>query len=404
MQDNVLLIDDDRLVHKIVRRSIEPSGFVLSLASDGKEGFAKAIEIVPDVILLDVEMPGDNGYTVCSQLRDHPITEYIPIVFLSSHASINERLQGYEVGADDYLTKPFEAENLVARLKVLSKYRRDRLELQAQYRLAQNTAMIAMSGTSEFALAVQYMEKILTYQTVEEILNGLLEVIERLFLDAVILLKDNGTQERWFSTNGTISPLEKELVATASDKRFLDFGCRTLVRFDPLYMLVRNMPIEDMERYGRVKDLMPVLLSATETKLNSIQTQMSLMSQSSDLKQSFSFIRRNLFNLAKNMVEKRVQSQMLGDRVIEKLTMDMISLGLEEDQEASLLAMIDNAFHELVDEMDVGPILKDSLSFIVQNLQTTVSQHDLLLAAFEDTQKRPVHTQSIEDDNNIELF
>ena len=403
MQDKILLIDDDKLIHKIVRRSIEPSGFDLSLAFDGKEGFAKAIEFVPDVILLDVEMPGDNGYTVCSQLRDHPITEHIPVVFLSSHASINERLQGYEVGADDYLTKPFEAENLVARLKVLSKYRRDRLELQAQYQVAQNTAMIAMTGTSEFALAVQYMEKILGYQTVDETLNGLLDVIDRLYLDAIVLLNSDN-QQQWFSTNGTISPLEKELVLTASDKRFLDFGCRTLVRFEPMFMLVRNMPIEDMDRYGRVKDLMPVLLSATESKLHSIETQMSLVSQSSDLKQSFSFIRRNLFNLAKNMVEKRNLSRMIGDRVIEKLTMDMISMGLEDDQEAALLSLIEDSFYELVDEMDAGPILKDSLSFIVQNLQTTVTQHEKLLEAFENTQKRQVEDETEEDDGNVELF
>jgi CheY-like chemotaxis protein len=399
----VLLIDDDRFIHKVVRRAIEPHGFGIACASDGEEGLAMALEQVPEVILLDVEMPGTNGYEVCTQLRENPVTEHVPVVFLSSKSSLRERLQGYEVGADDYLTKPFESENLVARLKVLGKYRQDRQELHAQYKLAQETAITAMTGTSDFGHAVRYMEKILAYKTVEETINGLLEIIDQLNVDVVLHLKEVD-REQWFSTDGAISPLEKELVETSGDQRFLDFGCRTLINFDPLVMLVRNMPLDDMERYGRLKDLMPVLLSATDTKINSIRTQQALVSQGTDLKQSFSFIRRNLFNVAKNMVERRKESFQLGNRVVEKLTMDMISMGLDEEQEIYIVERLDESFAELLDAMDSGPMLKDSLSFIVQNLENTVNQHSELLEAYLASQQRVVGTTVSNEDDGVELF
>ncbi|MFN3237315.1 MAG: PleD family two-component system response regulator [Pseudomonadales bacterium] len=402
MNIQVLLIDDDRFIHKVVKRAIEPEGFGLACASDGEEGLGMALDQVPEVILLDVEMPGTNGYEVCTQLRENPVTEHVPVVFLSSKSTLRERLQGYEVGADDYLTKPFEAENLVARLKVLGKYRQDRQELHAQYKLAQETAITAMTGTSDFGHAVRYMEKILTYQTVEETINGLLEIIDHLNIDVVLHLKES-VGEQWYSTDGAISPLEKELVESSGEQRFLDFGCRTLINFDPLFMLVRNMPLDDMERYGRLKDLMPVLLSATDTKLNSIRTQQALVSQGSDLKQSFSFIRRNLFDVAKSMVDRRKQSFQIGNRVIEKLTMDMISMGLDEEQEVYIIERLDESFAELLDAMDSGPMLKESLSFILQNLQSTVTQHSELLEAYLASQQRKIEIDEVDDDG-VELF
>ncbi len=403
MNIKVLLIDDDRFIHKVVKRSLDADEFSLTCAMNGDEGLAVAFEEEPEVILLDVEMPGTNGYEVCTQLRENPISQHIPVVFLSSKTTLRERLLGYEVGADDYMTKPFEAESLVARLRVLGKYRQDRLELHAQYKLAQETAITAMTGTSDFGYAVRYMEKILTYQSVQETIDGLLEILDQINLDVVLHVRNLGA-DKWYSTDGAISPLEKELVDSAEDQRFLDFGCRTLINFDPLFMLVRNMPLDDMERYGRLKDLMPVLLSATDTKLNSLNTQQALMSQGTDLKQSFSFIRRNLFNLAKNMVDRRRESFQKGNRVVEQLTLDMISMGLDEDQETYLISRLDESFTELLDAMDSGPMLKDSLSFIVQNLENTVQQQSTLLEAFLANQQRTIEFSASNDDDGVELF
>lgn len=103
---DILAIDDDKFVQKLIVKALQSSELSVRTADDGELGIAAAIQQVPSIILLDVEMPGINGYEVCDRLRNLEATKNVPIVFLSSHSSLRERLQGYEVGADDYLINP----------------------------------------------------------------------------------------------------------------------------------------------------------------------------------------------------------------------------------------------------------------------------------------------------------
>ena len=114
MLSNILVIDDDKFIHKVITRALESAGFPVTCTLDGDSGIAEALKNKPNIILLDVEMPGANGYEVCQRIRSHSELNGVAIVFLSSQSSLRERLQGYEVDADDYLTKPFEEEHLIA--------------------------------------------------------------------------------------------------------------------------------------------------------------------------------------------------------------------------------------------------------------------------------------------------
>ena len=90
---DVLAIDDDRISQKMISRALQGVGLKPRLANDGEHGLEEAARATPDVILLDVEMPGMNGYEVCEQLRNTPETQDTPIIFLSSHSSLRERMQ-----------------------------------------------------------------------------------------------------------------------------------------------------------------------------------------------------------------------------------------------------------------------------------------------------------------------
>jgi len=121
-QIKILAIDDDKISQKFIGRALSDDCFEMNYGDAGAQGFDKAIELNPDIIILDVEMPGMNGYQVCEKLREHPVTKDTPVVFLSSHSTLRDRMQGYEVGADDFLVKPFESDDLVAKMRVLAKY------------------------------------------------------------------------------------------------------------------------------------------------------------------------------------------------------------------------------------------------------------------------------------------
>lgn len=405
MTTKILVIDDDKFIHKVIKRALEPFDFDVRYAFDGKSGIDATLIDRPDIILLDVEMPGANGYEVCEHLKNVKAVKDIAIVFLSSQSSLRERLQGYEVGGDDYLTKPFEKEHLVARLKVLGKYQKERKEMQEQYQLAQKTAITAMTGTSEISIALQFMERSITYTSIEETMQGLLETTDQFQMECCVCI-DNGLENYdWYSSDGAVSPLEKELVEM-SDKnlRFMDFGCRTVAHYHPVSILVKNMPLDDMNRYGRLKDLLPVLLSIVNTKLNALKTFVALVDQSKDLRHSFIGIRKNLFTLASTLVKNRERSNLLTTDAINNLSMKFMGMGLETDQEAFIIDLIESSFTDTLNAIDIGEQLRHSFSFILDNLNETMSKHDSLLEEFIQSQAEKVSVAPEEIDDDIELF
>lgn len=401
---DVLAIDDDKFVQKMISKTLESGGLSVRTADDGESGIKEAIRKLPSIILLDVEMPGINGYEVCDRLKNTEATKEVPIVFLSSHSSLRERLQGYEVGADDYLIKPFEAEHLLARINVLIKYQKERQELRSEFELAQKTAMIAMTGTSELGQAMQFLEKIFMYHSVDNLTQGLIECTDRFSLDCCVMIFAN-EQYYWHSSEGAISPLEKELIEMSDrDVRFLDFGCRTIINYPTVSLLIKNMPLDDMDRYGRIKDLLPILLSAVNTKINAFGTQEALTQQSLNLLNSFKMIRQNLYHLGSTIVKNRKDSTETMSSLVQNLNYDLLRMGLEEDQEEYLLSRIDSAIEEAMEQMDAGKEIREALTFILTNIKTVMGKQEELLDAFTASLTDESTDQSDEMDDSVELF
>jgi len=126
----ILVVDDNPHARELLRAALVAEGYTVTLAEGGEEALAKVAEEVPELILLDINMPGLNGYEVCSRLKGTEATRLIPIIFLTSMSDLEDRLRGIEVGADDFLTKPFRKVELLARAKSLLRFKRlnDRLE------------------------------------------------------------------------------------------------------------------------------------------------------------------------------------------------------------------------------------------------------------------------------------
>jgi diguanylate cyclase (GGDEF)-like protein len=118
---NVLVVDDDSSVRKMLKTYLELENFVVSEVSNGEEAVCVGIEKAPQAFVLDVMMPGMDGYEVCRKLRENERTKNSVIIFLSVVGKPSARIQGFEIGADDYLCKPVEPSELAARLKAHSR-------------------------------------------------------------------------------------------------------------------------------------------------------------------------------------------------------------------------------------------------------------------------------------------
>jgi len=119
MAEKILIVDDDLDTLRLVGLMLQRQGYQISAATNGQQGLEKAIEETPDLILLDVMMPDMDGYEVTRRLRQNPSTISTPILMFTAKAQMDDKLVGFEVGADDYLTKPTHPSELQSRVRTL---------------------------------------------------------------------------------------------------------------------------------------------------------------------------------------------------------------------------------------------------------------------------------------------
>ena len=120
----ILLVDDEESVRKIVGRRLEIDGYRVLTADSGEEGLKIAQEQLPDLVLLDIMMPKMKGRDVCARLKADPKTAHIPVIFLTALGLADHIKAGMDLGAEDYIVKPFEPTELKERIKVcLSRHR-----------------------------------------------------------------------------------------------------------------------------------------------------------------------------------------------------------------------------------------------------------------------------------------
>lgn len=113
---NILIIEDDEIVSRTIERCLRGNDYHVNVANSGVAGLKAAHRKVPDLVILDVIMPGMDGYTVCKEMREDPILKDVPILFLTAKIKPEDAILGLSLGADDYLRKPFNVDELLLRV------------------------------------------------------------------------------------------------------------------------------------------------------------------------------------------------------------------------------------------------------------------------------------------------
>lgn len=131
-QNTVLVVEDEEDIVKLIKLHLENEGYQVISAWSGTEALEKAFETVPDLILLDIMLPEMDGLEVCRRLRSSTVTGSIPIMILSARKAEFDKVLGLELGADDYLVKPFSVRELVARVRALLRRRSQHLTAPAE--------------------------------------------------------------------------------------------------------------------------------------------------------------------------------------------------------------------------------------------------------------------------------
>lgn len=117
----ILLIDDEQFYFKLIRKSLKEAEYQLEYASSGSEGLAKLPSFQPEILVIDLKLPEMDGFEILTRVRRDPKFSHLPVIVITSKDELSEKLKAFELGADDYLVKPFQPEELVARMGILAR-------------------------------------------------------------------------------------------------------------------------------------------------------------------------------------------------------------------------------------------------------------------------------------------
>lgn len=348
-----MLVEDDEFSAELAIDMLA-ADYSVQHFSNGQSALDALDQVSPDLVLLDVSMPGLSGYDVCRRLREKQSVCDLPVIFLSGLVSDEERLAGYEAGGDDYLTKPVVAEELRLKINHAISHAAECKRLKSDYSSAFSTAMSAMSSAAEVGAVLQFLRTSFSCPDYVSLCREVLNTIASYGLEASVQIR--GKDEIVSLTHeGPCSPLEQSVLKNMSlQGRIFEFSSRTSYNYDRITIIIKNMPREDQDRYGRMKDNLALLAEGADARVITLDDQRALTRQQEALIQLITNTRETLGGIEQHHQAQRKQSTMIFQDFREELERKFLNLGLKSSQEEELSELASQAASRALALYDEG--------------------------------------------------
>lgn len=213
MKEKILIVDDEKDIIKMLEYNLKKEGYRTVSATDGEEALDKAVREHPDLLLLDLMLPGLDGLEVCKTIKKEPKTSSISIIMLTAKTQEADKVIGLELGADDYVTKPFSPRELIARIKAVLRRAKDKEKLPEVVRIGNVTIDFAKIAVSVGNKPVELTSK--EFELLTTLLKAKGRVLSRDFLLDTIWGYDNAIEIQTRTVDVHIRSLRKKLKAEA---------------------------------------------------------------------------------------------------------------------------------------------------------------------------------------------
>lgn len=316
---------------------------------------------VPDIFLLDIELSGVDGYTLCRQLKENDASRDAPVIFVSSHDNINERLAGYDSGAEDFIIKPFSPDELLRKVRVSEQIIANKKNLREQLSMSEQLSSLALASMDEAGLVLQFMSKLIGWSDEVEIASGLLELMQRYGLSGAVQTR---TANRRYSLSpaGANLPLEVSVLNHVSTmETIFEFRNRGVYNYPRATLMVSNMPLHDPDFCGRIRDNLAIAAAGASARLDAITAEEAVRDTLINIRETISTIHQ--FHES-----TRVQTSELIFELDEELAKLFVSLGLTTGQENMFEDMIKEFMNRLTLIIDQGDDIQTSLQTLSEKL------------------------------------
>lgn len=363
----IFAVDDDEMIRDILKAVLEPA-YELETFASAEKCRARMAEHRPDCLLLDIGLPGMDGYQFCRLLKNEEDTSHLPITFISSHDTIDSRLMGYDAGGDDFIVKPFEPAELLRKLKVAENLVAAQHQLLERLEDSDQLSSIALASMSDSGILLQFMSQLIGWDDEQEIAHGTVRLLSQFSLDGVVQTRIG---DRIFTVRGNSinAPLEVSVLNhVRSLGRIFEFRNRGVYNHDRITIMINNMPIDDSMLCGRIRDNLAIAAQGAAARLESLETEAANRKSQEGITRALSTIESTLDAITKSNVESQYQHTQLIYQFDMDLEKTIIVLGLSDAQENQIANLVRGFTQRLMGQMEQGEELQRSLSELTAEL------------------------------------
>jgi DNA-binding response OmpR family regulator len=338
----VLVVDDVPSI-RTAHRGILAKQFDVLTASSGTEALAMCHERMPDLILLDIEMPDMNGTETCRQLRTW---SSVPVIFATGHETIEEHMKAYDSGGNDIVVKPVSAEILLRKVALAIQQHRTAACLVEEKDSMQRMAMSFLSTMGQSGALLNFMRASVTCRTHLSLAEKLLETTSDMGVQcsAMIRHEDGPTV---LTSHGEPSPLELAILEkSAAMGRIFQFKRQLVVNYDHVTLIVSNMPEDDGEA-GRLRDNITILAETTEGLSEIVGMRLESMRRAEQLQIALSGADHAISDLRSNYAQILSDARMLTQELVDNIERSFCVLDTNEAQEREISQTMDHSVQRI---------------------------------------------------------
>jgi CheY-like chemotaxis protein len=292
------VVDDTKIQRHLLVALLEKAHTVSAFPSGDALLAAIGAGAVFDLVLLDIEMPGIDGYETCRRLRADDATANLPVIFVSAHDTSPERVAAYQAGGDDFIVKPVAAHELQHKVSAMLQQRADLSALADQSRTAHQVAFTAMTSMGELGVLMDFMRRAATCPSPTDIADALLMALEAYGLSGAVQVRGPAGSIDRHSQQQT-APLQTSVMESLRDMgRIFVFGSRGIVNYARVSLLAHNLPTDDEDHLGRLRDNLALLAEGAETRLEAMEATTAVGLLQADARHTLDMLRTTLTDAA----------------------------------------------------------------------------------------------------------
>ena len=362
------IVDDDPLIQASLEAMLEDD-YSLELIDSAEACLERIEDRRPGLILLDVTLPGMDGYALCKMLKERTDTQHIWISFVSAHDTLDARLAGYEAGGDDFIVKPFDVAEVKRKVAVTERHCKDEARSIEQTQSAEQLTELLMASMNDYMALISYLGKLAGVSTAAEVAEATLTLLQNNAVEGVVQVRLK-SGDLTMKKEGIALPLETSIMNhVRTMERVFEFKKRSVFNFDRITIMINNMPLHDSEACGRIRDNMAIAAQGADARLAGIQAESDNLAKQSGIRDLLLRVAQSVSAIKTQQQTDQLEAADIAFRMQEDMAKSFVHLGLTTTQEHYLEDLVRGYANRLLEVMDRGVQTQQILERMNTDLQ-----------------------------------